>query len=127
MMTSLVRRVRFTLTVGLGLGVVAGLLTLAGRTGLPADPGGSAPSTRVSLASGSFTPTREEWAGLRIEPVALQSFWPQEIAEGNIAIDDDRTTPVFSPYSGRVVQLIAKLGDKVERGAPLFAVEATEF
>ncbi|MBV9014802.1 MAG: efflux RND transporter periplasmic adaptor subunit, partial [Alphaproteobacteria bacterium] len=89
--------------------------------------GGSAPPTRVATPSGSFTPTKEEWAGLRIEPVTLQTFRPEEIAEGNIAIDDDLTTPVFSPYSGRVVQLIAKLGDKVERGAPLFAVEATEF
>ena len=40
-------------------------------------------------------------------------------AEGSIAIDDDLTTPVFSPYSGRVVQLIAKLGDTVEPGASI--------
>ncbi|MBV9153127.1 MAG: efflux RND transporter periplasmic adaptor subunit [Alphaproteobacteria bacterium] len=78
-------------------------------------------------ASGRFAPTQEEWAGLATERVETRVFRPQEIAEGNIAIDDDLTTPVFSPYSGRVAQLIAKLGDKVEHGAPLFAVEATEF
>jgi membrane fusion protein, heavy metal efflux system len=34
---------------------------------------------------------------------------------------------VFSPYSGRVIKLIAKLGDHVEAGAPLFAIQASEF
>jgi cobalt-zinc-cadmium efflux system membrane fusion protein len=37
------------------------------------------------------------------------------------------TTPVFSPYSGRVSRLIARPGEHVERGAPLFAIEASEF
>jgi cobalt-zinc-cadmium efflux system membrane fusion protein len=49
------------------------------------------------------------------------------VTEGSIAIDDDLTTPVFSPYSGRVIKLIAKLGDVVEPGAPLFAIQASEF
>jgi cobalt-zinc-cadmium efflux system membrane fusion protein len=49
------------------------------------------------------------------------------VTEGNIALNDDLNTPVFSPYSGRVTRLIAKLGDNVERGAPLFTMEATEF
>ena len=35
--------------------------------------------------------------------------------------------PRSSPYSGRVTRLIAKPGDHVERGAPLFAIEASEF
>jgi len=39
----------------------------------------------------------------------------------------DTTTPVFSPFSGRVSKLIARPGDLVERGAPLFAIEASEF
>jgi cobalt-zinc-cadmium efflux system membrane fusion protein len=75
---------------------------------------------------GIFRPTREEWAGLRVERVESRVFRPEEIAEGNIAIDDDLTTLVFSPYSGRVTRVIAKLGDRLEAGAPLLAVEATE-
>jgi Barrel-sandwich domain of CusB or HlyD membrane-fusion len=49
------------------------------------------------------------------------------VTEGNIAIDDDLTAPVFSHYSGRVIELIAKLGDHVEPGAPLFEIQASEF
>jgi cobalt-zinc-cadmium efflux system membrane fusion protein len=84
----------------------------------------AAPVTRRQ--PGIFRPTKEEWAGLRVERVESRVFRPEEIAEGNIAIDDDLTTPVFSPYSGRVTRVIAKLGDRVEEGAPLLAVEATE-
>ena len=47
--------------------------------------------------------------------------------DGNIAINDDLTTPVFSPFSGRVTRVIAKLGDRVQKGSPLMMVEATEF
>jgi cobalt-zinc-cadmium efflux system membrane fusion protein len=80
-----------------------------------------------AAAPGTLKPTKEQWAGLKIEPVRLVSFRPEQATEGNIAIDDDLTTPVFSPYSGRVIKLIAKLGDHVEPGAPLFAIQANEF
>jgi cobalt-zinc-cadmium efflux system membrane fusion protein len=74
-----------------------------------------------------FRPTPAQLAGFEIEPVRTVSFRSERITEGNIAIDDDLTTAVFSPYSGRVARLIARLGDRVESGAPLFAVEASEF
>jgi cobalt-zinc-cadmium efflux system membrane fusion protein len=76
---------------------------------------------------GTFRPTEAQWAGFRIEPVRLVSFRPEQVTEGNIAIDDDLTTSVFSPFSGRVIKLIGKLGDRVEPGAPLFEIQASEF
>ena len=48
-------------------------------------------------------------------------------AAGKIATDDDTTTPVFSPYSGRVSTVFAKAGDVVRAGDPLLAVDASEF
>ena len=43
--------------------------------------------------------------------------WGEERStDGKIAINEDTTTPVFSPYSGRVSRLIARPGDFVERG-----------
>jgi membrane fusion protein, heavy metal efflux system len=84
-----------------------------------AAPAGSEPRT--------YRPTKAEWAQLETAVVGERRFLPAAVAEGNIAIDDDLTTPVFSPYSGRVVRLIAKPGDHVAKGAPLMAVEASEF
>ena len=75
----------------------------------------------------AFKPTEAQFKGLTIATVDAVNFHSESITEGNIALDDDLTTPVFSPYSGRVVKLIARLGDAISRGAPLFAVEATEF
>jgi membrane fusion protein, heavy metal efflux system len=116
------RRLQGALVAGAALCFVLSVGGLRPRASLSADR-----PTRQDSAPGQFMPTKEAWAGLTIERVETRLFLPEEIAEGNIAVDDDLTTPVFSPYSGRVVQLIGKLGDKVERGAPLFAVEATEF
>lgn len=76
---------------------------------------------------GTFHPSETQWAGLRFAPVEAASFRDERATDGKIGINEDTTTPVFSPYSGRVTRLIAKPGDYVERGAPLFAIEANEF
>jgi cobalt-zinc-cadmium efflux system membrane fusion protein len=76
---------------------------------------------------GSFRPTENQWASLKLAAVRQVTFRDERATDGKIAINDDTTTPVFSPYSGRVSRLIARPGDHVERGAPLFAIEASEF
>jgi cobalt-zinc-cadmium efflux system membrane fusion protein len=73
-----------------------------------------------------YHPTDAEWASMTVEPVAQQFIGDTRMTEGKIAIDDERTTPIFSPYSGRVTKLLVKAGDVVERGQPLFVIEATE-
>jgi membrane fusion protein, heavy metal efflux system len=64
---------------------------------------------------------------LTVKPVERLMFRTETLTDGNIAIDEDLTTPVFSPFSGRVNRVIAKLGDRVEKGSPLMSVEANEF
>jgi len=78
-------------------------------------------------AANVFRPTPQQWAGFRIQPAEEKPFPPAQDADGKIAIDDDLVTPVFSPYSGRVVKLFASAGDTVRQGDPLCAVEASEF
>jgi len=111
--------------------VIALLLLLLAVAGvdslLPRGRGQPAPQPVSTTAPGTFKPSGEQWKALKIEAVETRTFRSEQVTEGNIALDDDLNTPVFSPYSGRVTRLIAKLGDKVERGDPLFTVEATEF
>jgi cobalt-zinc-cadmium efflux system membrane fusion protein len=113
------------------IGIVGGaaLLALAAiiAAGLPPGGGRAAAPQPAKAEPGTFRPSEAQLAALKIEPVETRTFRPEQITEGNIAIDDELNTPVFSPYSGHVLRLIAKLGDDVERGAPLFAIEATEF
>ena len=92
-----------------------------------ADPAGRTHPAPSEETRGTFRPTKEQWAGFKIEPIELVSFRPEQVTEGSIAIDDDLTTPVFSQHSGRVIKLLAKLGDHVEAGAPLYEIQATEF
>jgi cobalt-zinc-cadmium efflux system membrane fusion protein len=73
-----------------------------------------------------YTPSPAEWASLTIQPVAERGFRAEHVTEGKIAIDEDRSTPVFSPYAGRVTKLLAKPGDSVVKGQPLFVIEAAD-
>jgi membrane fusion protein, heavy metal efflux system len=82
---------------------------------------------KVQEPDGSFRPSDTQWGSLKLTPVRQVAFRDERATDGKIALNDDTTTPVFSPYSGRVSRLIAKPGDHVEAGAPLFAIEASEF
>jgi len=73
-----------------------------------------------------FTPTPSEWASLSVEPVKEMTFRAEFDTEGKIAVDEDRSTPVFSPYAGRVTKLLAKAGESVSKGQPLFVIEAAD-
>jgi len=76
---------------------------------------------------GTFRATPQQMKTLTVEPVSIHGFVSEERTEGKIAIDGDRSTPLFSPYSGRVIRVIAGAGDTVKSGAALATVEATEF
>jgi len=74
----------------------------------------------------NFTPTPSEWATLTIEPVKAKTFRAEYVTEGKVAVDEDRSTPVFSPYAGRVTKLLAKPGESLKQGQPLFTIEAAD-
>ena len=108
------------------------IIVLLGARLLPLIAGASGeaqPQTAAGqqIRPGTFRPTQAQWDGFKFATVSTREFRSEQDTEGTIALDDDLDTQVFSPYSGRVAKLIAKLGDIVARGAPLMAVEATEF
>jgi cobalt-zinc-cadmium efflux system membrane fusion protein len=73
-----------------------------------------------------YYPTPKQWASLTTAPVTEVVFRTEHLTEGKIGVDEDRATLVFSPYSGRVTKLLAKPGDTVKAGQPLFIVEAPD-
>lgn len=75
----------------------------------------------------SYRPTAEQWRDLGLLTVEDKVFADTRDTDGKIAINDDLTTPVFSPYSGLVTKVFAKMGDVVHEGDPLFAIKASEF
>src|SRR5713101_7813053 len=108
------------------------LLALAGAAlyGLAHVSGATQGHSEVSSQSRKgllyYTPTPAEWASLTIQPVTERAFRAEYVTEGKIAVDEDRSTPVFSPYAGRVTKLLARPGDSVAQGQPLFVIEAAD-
>ncbi|MGH6765791.1 MAG: efflux RND transporter periplasmic adaptor subunit [Bradyrhizobium sp.] len=114
------------LAIGVALLALAGAgsygFTLLGRTPrIDSDV-----SSQSRKGSQRYVPTAAEWASLTVEPVTEQTFRAEHATEGKIAVDEDRSTPVFSPYAGRVMKLLAKPGDNVTQGQPLFVIEAAD-
>jgi membrane fusion protein, heavy metal efflux system len=116
------RRLVLTLVVLL---VAVGLVVTASRMfaqrGTPGEP-----ASAVKTDANRFTPSETVWASLAIEPATEQVFRAEHITEGKIAVNEDSSTPIFSPYSGRVVKLLVKPSDVVKRGQELFVIEATD-
>ena len=117
---------RQRLVLGAALLVLAG----AGLYGLTHVGGASKTSSEMSSQSRKglqrYSPTPAEWASLTIEPVAERTFRAETVTEGKIAVDEDKSTPVFSPYAGRVTKLLVRPGDSVIQGQPLFVIEAAD-
>jgi cobalt-zinc-cadmium efflux system membrane fusion protein len=98
-----------------------GLAHIGGAEQRPSDV-----SSQSRKGQQRYTPTAAEWASLTTEPVTERTFRAETVTEGKIAIDEDRSTPVFSPYAGRVTKLLVRPGDGVTQGQPLFVIEAAD-
>jgi cobalt-zinc-cadmium efflux system membrane fusion protein len=63
---------------------------------------------------------------LQIAKVNGYAFRSQTSAIGQIGYNEDASTIVLTPFSGRVTRLIAKLGDQVKQGDPLLEIDSPE-
>lgn len=125
-MTAATNRISRWLAVALVAAVVVGLGVFgATRMLIPhAKSTENAGSAKAELPR--YVPTAAEWASLTIEPVSEHTFRAEHATEGKIAVNEDSSTPIFSPFAGRVTKLLVKPSDRVERGQLLFVVEATD-
>ncbi|HTC99694.1 MAG TPA: efflux RND transporter periplasmic adaptor subunit [Bradyrhizobium sp.] len=116
------RRLVLTLVVLLvAVGIVITASRMFAQRGTPGEPASAAKTD-----ANRFTPSETVWASLAIEPATEQVFRAEHITEGKIAVNEDSSTPIFSPYSGRVARLLVKPSDVVKRGQELFVIEATD-
>jgi cobalt-zinc-cadmium efflux system membrane fusion protein len=64
---------------------------------------------------------------LTIEPVAARDFTVDRDVTGRVGFNEDRLTPVFPAYSGRVVEALATKGQSVRMGQPLLVIESPDY
>jgi membrane fusion protein, heavy metal efflux system len=115
---------RRTLSIVLVLAVVAGAAVVAANKFVV--PHAKSNTMGASKETPRFVPTPEQWANLTIVPATEQLFRRETITEGKIAVNEDSSTPIFSPYAGRVTKLLVKPSDTVQPGQALFIIEATD-
>ena len=64
---------------------------------------------------------------LKIEPVATRDIAMDEVlAPGRVGIDPNRTSRLLLPVAGRVVAVLARVGDTVEQGQPVLSVDSPD-
>lgn len=84
------------------------------------------PTATTQAPAEGFALTQGQLDTLTTEPVTMRQFSEEILTEGKIGVDEYRSTPVFSPYPGRVVTIYARSGEYVEKGQKLFSVQANE-
>jgi membrane fusion protein, heavy metal efflux system len=112
--------------IALATAAVVGLGVFGATRMFVPHAGSTETSSQTKVKLPFYVPTAAEWASLSIEPVSERVFRAEHVTEGKIAVDEDISTPIFSPFSGRVIKLLVKPSDTVERGQLLFVVEAAD-
>jgi len=73
-----------------------------------------------------LTPEQVEGARIRVEPLALHDVDDTILTSGTITLDDMRSAHVLSPVTGRVVRIVAAMGQRVRAGDPLAIIESPD-
>lgn len=110
--------------VAVGCLLVAFLLVLAARHELPAKAHASPRPAAADTQTVAVNP--QQARQVRVAEVAQREFYPSVDAVGYVDFDQDHLAQVGSPYPGRVREVFAKAGDKVERGQALFALDSPD-
>jgi len=63
---------------------------------------------------------------LRVEAAQERDFPIEKEAVGSIDFNEDMTLQVFAPYQGRIIDLLAKIGDEVKKGQPLYTIDSPD-
>ena len=80
----------------------------------------------ATRGSDSVRVVADQMHQLEIVKVQPFAFRVQRSAIGHIAFNEDATTNVLAPFSGRVIRLVASLGSQVKRGDPLLEIDSLE-
>ncbi|HKA19969.1 MAG TPA: efflux RND transporter periplasmic adaptor subunit [Blastocatellia bacterium] len=74
----------------------------------------------------SVTIDASQMQSIKLERAASQTFRVEKVATGKIAFNEEVMTPVFSPYTGRVIRLLAKPGEVIKQGSPLVEIDTPD-
>lgn len=73
-----------------------------------------------------ITPAQASESKIEVTTVGEQVIENSIVTSGTIMLDDLRSGHVFSPVTGRVVKIVAQLGQHVKKGEPLAIIESPD-
>jgi len=85
------------------------------------------PAPVAAPPPGTFQPTPDQLAQMKIATVSDGSAPGTVDATGTISVNEDRSTPVLLPYSGQVADVLVQAGQHVRQGQPLLRVASADF
>ncbi|MBO0857944.1 MAG: efflux RND transporter periplasmic adaptor subunit [Chloracidobacterium sp.] len=75
---------------------------------------------------GMAAATGEQMRQIDVEPVTAHTLELERETTGKVAFNEERMTPVFTPYTGRVIEVSASKGAVVHSGQPLITIESPD-
>ena len=108
----------------IGLAAITSAIILVLGTGVPVLA--EAPKPASPKSGDRITVKPEQMHQILTKPVEACAFRVEKPGIGQIAYNEDASSAVLAPFSGRVTRIHVKVGDVVKRGAPLFELESPE-
>jgi len=103
-----------------------GLVAAGCSTSSAVEPKRAAAAAPAAPSADSVSVSDEQLRQFKFESPVQRDVSASREATGKVAYNEDTSTPVFSPYAGRIVRLLVKPGDTVRQGAPLLEVDTPE-
>jgi cobalt-zinc-cadmium efflux system membrane fusion protein len=85
----------------------------------PAQTAATSPADIIEATPEQLKQIRVEQVGDRTVDVAMETT-------AKVGFNEDRMTPVYAPYGGRVLEVLANKGDVVRAGQPLLVIESPD-
>jgi cobalt-zinc-cadmium efflux system membrane fusion protein len=116
------------LAAGLMLTGTVSLVVGCGRRDAPAPSTTSQPAQATkNIDIITIPPDSPQAKQMRVEPVRTADIPTDEVvAPGKIIINPNRTSKLLLPIAGRIVSVMALLGDSVKQGQPLVAIDGPD-
>ena len=109
--------------------IAAGLL----ETGRSHGQATNANTPRQSGANSNKSPSEttldlspSQLNSIKIEPVGSYLFPVEKETVGSISFADDLSVQVFPSYQGKIIKSLVELGDKVQKGQPLYTIDSPD-
>jgi cobalt-zinc-cadmium efflux system membrane fusion protein len=111
-----------------GIATVAAFLIASAGASSGCSRGGAREGARAEAPLGEvwLTDAQIAEARLKVEPLEEQEVDDVVLTSGKVTFDDAHVNHVFSPVSGRVVRIEAKLGQRVKKGDVLAVLESPD-